>query len=132
MDVFIEKLVTVLIPAMVTLIVCLINNHFQNKRDKDSREEKAKEHLEALQKSHLEQISEIKQDYSSQLLGLTNNINQVQNSISAMVTSNSHQLDLIKMEIKTLSEKQSAYNNLQVRTFNNETEIKIIKAKMGE
>lgn len=131
MDDFLGKIATGLITALATLLVCLINNYFQNKRDRDNRDAKAQEHLEALQNSHMEQINAIKQDYSNQLLGLTNNINEVQNSISAMVTSNTHQLDLIKMEIKTLSERQSAYNNLQVRTYNNEREIEVIKAKMG-
>lgn len=118
-----SNLVTCIITTSVTLTVCLINNYFISKRENKQRDDK-----------HAEQLNQIKADYSSQMDELKTDFyarfQELQSIVSAMMTENKHSLEMIKMEIKILSEKQEKYNHLQERTYKLELESEVQKEKI--
>lgn len=132
MEELLGKILTGLITALATLTVCLINNAYQSKRDKAAREQKDQEHLSAIQTTYTAMLSDVKTDYSTQITNIVSSLGELKRSISDLCTKNDHQFELLNMKIETLSEKQSAYNNLQARTYHNETDIKVIKALLGD
>lgn len=117
------KIVTCTLTALVTLAVCLINNYYQSRRDEKAREE-----------AHAKQLDIIKTDYSGQISELKTDVyakfQELQSTVQTVLSDNKHQYDMIKMEIKLLSERQQKYNDLQIRTYELEKRTEVQEEKL--
>lgn len=119
----IGKIVTGILTAGVTLAVCLINNYYQSKREEKNREDANKKQLETIRSDYSGQISDLKTDFYAKF-------QELHTIVSTLMSDNKHQYDMIKMEIKVLSERQQAYNNLQMRTYELEKKADVQEEKM--
>lgn len=120
----IGNIATGLITASATCLVCVINNGYNLKRDREARDEAHKEQLDQIRQDYSDQLDELKTDFYSKF-------QELQSTITTFISDSKHQYDLIKMEIKILSEKQDKYNHLQERTYELEklTEVQDEKLK---
>lgn len=123
MDEFWGKLITGFITAFATLLVCLINNYYQNKRERASRDEAHKKAMDEMQSTYLNEIGKIKEDYTGQVANLHDSIADIKHSVEVMGNDQFHAIELVNKEIQILSAKQEAYNNLQTRTYNLEKDV---------
>lgn len=103
------KIITGLITASATLIVCLVNNYYQAKRDEKSREEASKKQLDQIRSDYSDQIDELKTDLYAKFQDL-------KSVFETMANNNTHAFEMIRYDIKLLQEKQDKYNHLQERT----------------
>lgn len=105
------QIITAVISAAATLIVCLINNHFQRKRDKSTMA-KEQEQQQADLIAHLEEII-ANQDDST---------NQIRNEIG-----------MVEYKLSELSKHVEKHNNVIERTYELEkrTELQEEKIKVA-
>lgn len=101
----VESIITAGISAAATLLVCLINNGFQRKRDKSKREQE-KEQQQAELKTQLEEI-------------ITNQIRS--------------EIEIVKYQISELAKHVDKHNNVIERTYELEkrTELQEEKIKVA-
>lgn len=99
------QIITAVISAAATLIVCLINNHFQRKRDESARA-REKEQQQADLTAHLEKII----------------ANQIRNEIG-----------MVEYKLSELSKHVEKHNNVIERTYELEkrTELQEEKIKVA-
>lgn len=124
------KVLTGLITAIATLLVCLLNNYFQNKRERIARESAHQKQLHEMQETYFEKIGEIKDDYTGQVRELRTAFAEFKHLFEKMGDKQEHAMDLLNAELKSLSKKQDAYNNLQARTYALETDVALHKEKI--
>lgn len=137
---FWSTIISAVLGAIAAITVCLINNHYKKKADDELRNAEVTKQIETIkdlnseqlrevQKAYTEQISSIKDDYSEQVLDLktsfTAKLQELHSVVDSMLSENKHSYELIKLEIKVLSEKQDKYNHLQERTAELETRVRI-------
>lgn len=104
-------IITAAISAFATLTVCLINNHFQRKRDEDAREAE-KESQQADITAHLEEII------------------AVQNESTTSIHS---EIEMIKYQLAELTKHVDKHNGVIERTYELEkrTELQEEKIKVA-
>lgn len=117
------KIITGVITAIVTLVVCLVNNYFQSKRDDRNRDENTKKQINEIQSLYMSKINEVKEDYTGQVSLLSDDVKEIKHTITDLAKDMAHNFTLVNKEIQTLSERQTAYNNLQSRTYNLEKDL---------
>lgn len=137
-----DAVISAIIGAVLSIIVCLLNNYYKQKSEEKNREEReqakndaTKKQIEDLQVTYLDEILKIKEDYSDQITDLKTDVyskfQELQSVLTTSVSDTKHQYEMIKMEIKVLQEKQDKYNHLQERTMALETTTKIQEEQLN-
>lgn len=137
-----DAIISAIIGAVLSIIVCLLNNYYKQKSEEKNREEReqakndaTKKQIEDLQVTYLDEILKIKEDYSDQITDLKTDVyskfQELQSVLTTSVSDTKHQYEMIKMEIKVLQEKQDKYNHLQERTMALETTTKIQEEQLN-
>ena len=137
-----DAIISAIIGAVLSIIVCLLNNYYKQKSEEKNREEReqskndaTKKQIEDLQVTYLDEILKIKEDYSDQINDLKTDVyskfQELQSVLTTSVSDTKHQYEMIKMEIKVLQEKQDKYNHLQERTMALETTTKIQEEQLN-
>lgn len=106
-----ESIITAIISAAATLIVCLINNRYQRKHDESARE-KEKEQQQADLTAHLEEIIANQDDSTNQIRS---------------------EIEMVKYQLSELAKNVDKHNNVIERTYELEkrTELQEEKIKVA-
>ncbi len=102
------QIITAIISATATLIVCLINNHYQRKRDKNTlaqEKEKQQENLTA----HLQEIIQNQDDSTNKIRG---------------------EIEMVKYQLSELTKRVEKHNNVIERTYELEKRTEIQEEKI--
>ena len=101
-------ILSAIISGAVTLVVCLLNNNYQRKRDEKTREA-AKEQEQADITVHLEEIKDAQNDSKT----------QIQNEI-----------EMVKYQLSELTKRVEKHNNVIERTYELEKRTEIQEEKI--
>lgn len=112
-----EAIITAIISAAATLIVCLLNNNYQRKRDEMARETE-KEQQKADLTAHLEEIIANQDDATSRISG---------------------EIEMLKYQMTELAKHVEKHNNVIERTYElekrtelQEEKIKVANHRLGD
>lgn len=103
-----DSIITAIISAAVTLIVCLLNNNYQRQRDEMAREAE-KEQQQADLTAHLEEIIANQDDSTSRI---------------------SNEIEMLKYQLSELSKHVEKHNNVIERTYELEKRTEIQEEKI--
>ncbi len=101
-------IVTTVISVSATIAVCLINNHFQRKRDEDARKAE-KENQQADLTAHLEEIIANQDDSTNQIRG---------------------EIEMIRYQLSELAKHVDKHNNVIERTYELEKRTELQEEKL--
>lgn len=101
-------ILSAIISGAVTLVVCILNNNYQRKRDEKTREA-AKEQEQADITVHLEEIKDAQNDSKT----------QIQNEI-----------EMVKYQLSELTKRVEKHNNVIERTYELEKRTEIQEEKI--
>lgn len=101
-------ILSAVISGAVTLVVCLLNNNYQRKRDEKSREAtKDKEQKDITE--HLEEIKDAQNDFKTQI---------------------HNEIGMVKYQLSELTKRVEKHNNVIERTYELEKQTEIQEEKI--
>lgn len=100
------KIATGVITAFVTLVVCLINNAVQIKRDRVAREDAHNQHVNEIREELNIQMSEMKGDFMAHM-----------EELMATQQDITNRMQLFSYQLDELSKRVEKHNNVIERTY---------------
>jgi predicted RNase H-like nuclease (RuvC/YqgF family) len=100
------KIITGLITALATLVVCLINNHYQSKRHMEDMKENERRRTEDINSNHTRDMNNLK----TELTAMVENLMKSQSELA-------HSVEMIKLQLDNLREEVSKHNKVIERTY---------------
>lgn len=100
------KIVTGLITALATLVVCLINNHYQSKRHMEDMKESERRRTEDINAAHARDMNNLKTELMASVEGLIKSQSEL-----------AHTIEIIKLQLDNLREDVSKHNKVIERTY---------------
>ena len=102
------QIITAIISAAAALTVCLINNHYQRKRDKNALAQEKEQQQENLT-AHLQEIIQNQDDSTKQIRG---------------------EIEMVKYQLSELTKRVEKHNNVIERTYELEKRTEIQEEKI--
>lgn len=103
-----------ILTALVTVGVCLVNNHYQNKRHQLDLEQKIND-------ANNTAISDLRADFTAYMEEMT-----------ATYTTLSHSVDMLNVKLESMDEKVDKHNQVVERTYHLESDMAVIKSQLNK
>lgn len=119
--------VTLVTSLVSSILVFIINNKkLRAEQEKTQADQIAAQNakIDKMQADILKELSDHKEEYM-------NEINNIHNSITEIKMEAKNDRALTTQEIKTLSERVEKHNNIIERTYKLETDVAVLKEKVG-
>ena len=113
--------------AALGTILGYISATKENKRKAEEAHDKA---LEDFRKEIYDKLEEHKQEYLEEIENVKEAVRMNNNTIKELSAENREFQSVMKVEIKTLSDKQEKYNNVIGRTFHLEERASVLEEKV--
>lgn len=123
-------IITAVISAAVTLSVCLLNNHFQKRRDDRAREaEKRREEI-AREERRQQDVKEREVEKEKYMADIMERVDKIMDEQHDLALNIHNDINILQFKVETLSKHVEKHNSVIERTYELEKASEVHEEKI--
>lgn len=118
-----------LIASIATVLVCIINNNTQMKKDREARDQKYLEDLQKIKKENETQINESRKEYTKQISDLRADFMAHLEELIATNQDLVNQIEIVKLNFDNMKLSVEKHNHVIERTYELEKRMDVAEER---